>query len=149
MFVSWKINDQVRWEYLKYEIRKFSIHFSISEAEKRNEEMNTVEKKMKTFKENLTSEELFSKKKINSNEVVAHYSKDISLPKLTTKLSEQWESETMESEVKNALGNMVCNKTPGNDGRTSEFYEVKPHCCYPIKKFFVWRMKHFSKISSY
>ena len=51
--------------------------------------MNTVEKKMKTFKENLTSEELFSKKKINSNEVVAHYSKDISLPKLTTKLSEQ------------------------------------------------------------
>ena len=26
--------DQIRWEYLKYEIRKFSIHFSVSEAKK-------------------------------------------------------------------------------------------------------------------
>ena len=28
-------DDQIRWEYLKYEIRKFSIHFFISEAKKR------------------------------------------------------------------------------------------------------------------
>ena len=26
--------DQIRWEYLKYEIRKFFIHFSVSEAKK-------------------------------------------------------------------------------------------------------------------
>ena len=25
-------DDQIRWEYLKYEIRKFSIHLSLSEA---------------------------------------------------------------------------------------------------------------------
>ena len=27
-------HDQIRREYLKYEIRKFSIHFSVSEAKK-------------------------------------------------------------------------------------------------------------------
>ena len=26
--------DQISWEYLKCEIRKFSIHFSVSEAKK-------------------------------------------------------------------------------------------------------------------
>ena len=50
-------DDQIRWEYLKYEIRKFSIHFSVSEAKKINNEMKTLENKMKTFEENLTNNE--------------------------------------------------------------------------------------------
>ena len=29
-------NDQIACEYLKFEIRKFSIHFSVSEAKKSN-----------------------------------------------------------------------------------------------------------------
>ena len=33
------------------------IHFSVSEAKKTNEEMNTVEMKMKNFEENLTNNE--------------------------------------------------------------------------------------------
>ena len=50
-------NDQIRWEYLKYEIRKFSIHFSVSEAKKINNEMKTLENKIKTVEENLTNNE--------------------------------------------------------------------------------------------
>ena len=48
-------NYQTRWEYLKYEIRKFSIYFSVSEAKKRNKEMKTLQNKIKTFEVNLTN----------------------------------------------------------------------------------------------
>ena len=60
-------------------------------------------------------EELFSKKVSISNKIIAHYLKDVSLPKLT--------KEQSENEVKDALGTMICNKTPGNNCLTSEFYE--------------------------
>ena len=50
-------DDQIRWEYLKYEIRKFSIHFSVSEAKKRNKEMKTLKNKMKPFDKNLAKSE--------------------------------------------------------------------------------------------
>ena len=50
-------DDQIRSEYLEYEIRKFSVHFSISEAKKRSKEMKTLENKIKTFEENLTNNE--------------------------------------------------------------------------------------------
>ena len=38
-------------------------------------------------------DELFSKNVSNSNEVIAQYFKDISLPKVTKEQSEQWEGE--------------------------------------------------------
>ena len=69
-------------------------------------------------------EELFSKKVSNLNEVIAQCLKDISLPKLTKEQSEQCEGEITKNEVKDAQGNMVCNKTSGNDGLTSDFYEA-------------------------
>ena len=50
-----KFHDEIRWEFLKYEIRKFSIQFFVSEAKKRNKEMNTLENK--TFEGNLTNNE--------------------------------------------------------------------------------------------
>ena len=28
------LDDQIRWEYLKFEIKKLSIHFSVPEAKK-------------------------------------------------------------------------------------------------------------------
>ena len=67
--------------------------------------------------------------------------KDISLPKLNKEQSEQCECEITENEVKDALGNMVCNKTPGNDGLTSEFHEafwseLKSPLLLPYKKVF-------------
>ena len=43
-------DDQIRWEYLKYEI-KCSIHFSVTEA-KKSKAMNILEIKIKTFEEN-------------------------------------------------------------------------------------------------
>ena len=39
--------DQIRWKYFKYEIRKISIHFSVSEAKKRNKEIKNLENKKK------------------------------------------------------------------------------------------------------
>ena len=68
-------------------------------------------------------EKLFPKKVFNSNEVIAHYLKDFSLPKLTKEQSQQCEGEITENAVKDALGNMICNKTPENDGLTSEVYK--------------------------
>ena len=69
-------------------------------------------------------EELFSKKVSNSNEVIAHCLKDISLPKLTKEQNKQCEDELTENGVKDALQNIICNKTPGNDRLTCEFYKA-------------------------
>ena len=69
-------------------------------------------------------EELFSKKVSNSNEVIAHCLKDISLPKLTKEQNKQCEDELTENGVKDALQNIICNKTPGNDRLTFEFYKA-------------------------
>ena len=41
--------DQIRWKYFKYEIRKISIHFSVSEAKKRNKEIKNLENKKKNY----------------------------------------------------------------------------------------------------
>ena len=37
------VDDQIKWEYLKYEIRKLAIQFSVSEANNRNKEIKTLE----------------------------------------------------------------------------------------------------------
>ena len=66
------------------------------------------------------SEELFSKNVSDSNGVIAHYLKNISLTKLNKEQSEQCEGEITGNEVKDVLG-IICNKTPGNDGLASEF----------------------------
>ena len=47
-------------------------------------------------------EELFSEKVSISNKIIAHYLKDVSLPKLTEEQSEQSEGEITENEVKDA-----------------------------------------------
>ena len=41
------LDDQVRWEYLKYEVRKFSIKFSKVQAKKLRLESVSLEKKTK------------------------------------------------------------------------------------------------------
>ena len=85
---------------------------------------------------------------LKKNYVIAHYLKNISLPKLTKELREQCHGEITKNEVKNAPKNMDCNKTPGNDSLTSEFYKVlwpelktpyfykKSYRIIPIRKFF-------------
>ena len=50
-------NDQIRCEYLKYEIRKFSIHFPVSESRKTNKKNLNFRKKKKTFEDNLANNE--------------------------------------------------------------------------------------------
>ena len=43
---------------------------------------------------------------------IAHYLKNISLPKLSEEQNEQFEDEVTKNEVNGALGNMFCSKTP-------------------------------------
>ena len=43
------VDPQFRWEYLKYEIRKFSIHFSKGIARNKKIERTYLENKLKTL----------------------------------------------------------------------------------------------------
>ena len=81
-------------------------------------------------------------KKINSNEVVDHYSKDVSLSNLTKEQSEQCKGEIIENEFKHVLGNMEGNKTPEND---NVLVWTQNPIVIILSKNFVWRIKHFSK----
>ena len=44
------LDDEVRWEYLKYEARKFSIKFSKAQAKKLRMERVLLEKKPKKLR---------------------------------------------------------------------------------------------------
>ena len=47
--------EQVRWEYLKYEIRKFTIHFLKILANWVRKETQTLEEKVKQCKSSVTN----------------------------------------------------------------------------------------------
>ena len=48
---------QMKWEFLKYEIRKFTIDYSKSAAKIRKKHKIVLEQKLKSLENNLTSEE--------------------------------------------------------------------------------------------
>ena len=48
-------DDQIRWECLKYEIRKLFIYFSVSKAKKKKQGNKNF--RIKPFEENLTNNE--------------------------------------------------------------------------------------------
>ena len=47
------LDDQCKWEYLKYEMRKFSIDFSKRVAKKTKNEKDNLEKRLKILEEKL------------------------------------------------------------------------------------------------
>ena len=48
-----KINDKhLRWEYLKYEISKFTMNFSKTFVKEENKDRNLLEKKLKKLEKN-------------------------------------------------------------------------------------------------
>ena len=54
------IDDQARWEYLKYEVRKFSIKFSKAQAKKLRLERVLLEKKLKTLESNMNNHQEYN-----------------------------------------------------------------------------------------
>ena len=54
------VDDQVRWEYLKYEIRKFSIKLAKAQAMKRRLERVLLEKKLKNLESNMNNFEEYN-----------------------------------------------------------------------------------------
>ena len=55
-----KLDDQVRWEYLKYKVRKFSIKFSKAQAKKLRLERLLLEKKIKNLESNMNNHEEYN-----------------------------------------------------------------------------------------
>ena len=51
-----KITDKhLRWEFLKYEIRKFTMNFSKNLVKKKNKDRNFLEKELNRLEKNLTN----------------------------------------------------------------------------------------------
>ena len=48
-------DEQVRWEYVKYEIRKFTMRFSKNLAKEVRKETQSLEEKVKHFKNSVTN----------------------------------------------------------------------------------------------
>ena len=94
-------------------------------------------KNLQFFYSSGKSEELFSKKVSNSDDVIAYYLNDTSLSKLTKEQREQCQGEITKNEVKDAMGSMICTTS----GITNKFHEAfglnsNPLCYYSIKKVF-------------
>ena len=121
-------DEQVRWEYLKYEIRKFTIRFSKNLLKRYEKRHNLLRKK---FNGNLHT----------SKEVIFSFLENINLPTLTNEQALECEGITSETELLKALKSMKNDKSPGNDGITKEFYEffwddIKNSLSESIKKSF-------------
>ena len=54
------LDDQVRWEYLKYEVRQFSIKFSKAQAKNLRLERVLIEKKLRNLESNLNNHEEYN-----------------------------------------------------------------------------------------
>ena len=51
-----KITDKyLRWEYLKYDIRKFTMNFSKNLVKEENKDRNFLEKELKKLQKNLNN----------------------------------------------------------------------------------------------
>ena len=59
------LDDQVRWEYQNYEVRKFSIKFSKAQARKLRLERVLLEKNLKNLKSNMSNHEEYNDLKLN------------------------------------------------------------------------------------
>ena len=53
-------DDQVRWAYLKYEVRKFSIKFSKAQTKKLRLERVFLERKLKKLESNMNNNEEYN-----------------------------------------------------------------------------------------
>ena len=63
------LDHQVRWEYLKYEVRKFSIKFSKAQAKKLRLEKVLLEKKLKNFESNMNNHEDYNDCQIHLEQI--------------------------------------------------------------------------------
>ena len=63
------LNDQVKWELLKYEIRKFPINFSGKLAHTSGTLQTDSETKIKNLEENLTNKNKFNEYKTVKDEL--------------------------------------------------------------------------------
>ena len=63
------LTDQVKWELLKYEIRKFAINFSKKLAQNSRKLQRDLETKTKKLEQNIINEDKFNEYKIAKNEL--------------------------------------------------------------------------------
>ena len=63
------LDDQVRWEYPKYVVRKFSIKFSKAQAKKLRLESVLLEKKLKNLESDMNNHEEYNACKIHLEQI--------------------------------------------------------------------------------
>ena len=63
------LDDQFRWEYLKYEVRKSSIKFSKAQAKKLRSERVLLEKKLKNLESNMNNHEEYNECKTHLEQI--------------------------------------------------------------------------------
>ena len=86
-----ELNEQIKWEILKYKIRCFTISFSKGLAKKKRLERDLLEPELKTLKENLHCDgnlEKYNNCKTNLEQIYDHIAEGI---KVRTKT--QWYEE--------------------------------------------------------
>ena len=63
-----KITDKhLRWEFLKYEIRKFTMNFSKNLVKKENKDRNCLEKELNSLEKNLTFKQIRTISNVNES----------------------------------------------------------------------------------
>ena len=67
------LTDQVKWELLKYEIRKFAINFSKKLAQNSRKLQRDLETKIKKLEQNIINEDKFNEYKTAKDELENFY----------------------------------------------------------------------------
>ena len=67
------LTDQVKWEFLKYEIRKFAINFSKKLAQNSRKLPRDLKTKIKNLEQNIINEDKFNEYKTAKDELENFY----------------------------------------------------------------------------
>ena len=98
-------NRQLKWELLKYEVRKFTINYKKHIAkEKRQQKTNLENQKYAAEIRNFLSQ--------------------INISKLSEEKANLCLEDLTKKDLYNSLKTMQNDKSPGNDRLTKEFYEI-------------------------
>jgi len=78
-------SDQTKWEYIKYELRNFSIKFSKNLAKSKRQNQTFLENKIKELEQNLISNESLEEYSKVKSELEQIYDKVVEGVKVRTK----------------------------------------------------------------
>ena len=105
------LTDQVKWELLKHEIRKFAINFSKKLAQNSRKLQRDLETKIKNLEQNITNEDKFNKYKTAKDELENFYDNIATGVKIRSKCNWYQYSEKSTKYFLNSEKQKVVNAT--------------------------------------